>query len=229
MSRDKKHRIVLLSKTNEWSLRAGQIAGAIFGDQLISFSGNVGDPAPAALVELQPDWLLSFLSPWIVPAPILERSGNAINFHPASREYPGIGCYNFALYEGAQQYGAVCHHMHAKVDTGDLIAETRFPLFPSDTVETLKLRTLVAMLSLFHDIVGIIASGQPLPRMQAGWSRKPFTRRQLNELTCVTPEMPTEEVARRIRATSYPGYPGPEVNISGFAFQYPVPSRRPLA
>ncbi|MFN3389182.1 MAG: formyltransferase family protein, partial [Allosphingosinicella sp.] len=153
----------------------------------------------------------------------------AINFHPASVEYPGIGCYNFALYDGAAEFGAVCHHMLAKVDTGRIIEERRFPLLPSDTVETLKLRTMVTMLAMFHDICGLIATGAALPSSEQHWTRRPYTRRDMNALREITPEMDEEEVARRVRAMTYPGYPGPSVTVGGHTFFHPVPQRPPLA
>ena len=58
----------------------------------------------------------------------------AINFHPASPEYPGTGCNNFALYENAGEYGVTCHYMAPKADTGKIIKVKRFPVFANDDV-----------------------------------------------------------------------------------------------
>ena len=221
--------IFLLAKTEAFSQQARTIAEALFGERLASFLGTVGDPLPDAVASGRPAFLLSFLSPWIVPGPVLDNCGTAINFHPASVDYPGIGCYNFALYDEAPEFGAVCHHMLAKVDTGTVIEERRFPLFASDTVETLKLRTMVTMLAMFHDICSLIAAGEKLPVAERQWTRRPFTRRQMNALKQIEPDMPVDEVARRIRAGTYPGYPGPSVTIADHTFYYPVPDRPPLA
>jgi methionyl-tRNA formyltransferase len=160
---------------------------------------------------------------------VLTRSGTSINFHPASVDYPGIGCYNFALYDEAPEFGAVCHHMLAKVDTGTVIEERRFPLFPSDTVESLKLRTMVTMLAMFHDICSLIAASSPLPVAERQWARKAFTRKQMEALKEIDAEMSPEEIARRVRAGTYPGYPGPSLSVGGHRFYYPVPDRPPLA
>lgn len=221
--------VLLVSKTDEWCERAGLLARLVFGDRLAWIRGQLGDPLPQAVAEADADYLVSFISPWIIPGSVLARVKHAINFHPGSREYPGIGCYNFALYEGATQYGAVCHYMAEKVDTGKLIAEKLFPVFTSDTVETLKYRTMVVMLELFHDIICRIAVGGPVPELGKPWLRTPRTRRELNALTVITPDMPAEEVQRRIRATTYPGKGGPEMSIGGAKFFYPVPDRKPLA
>ncbi|HEX8583740.1 MAG TPA: hypothetical protein VF680_04955 [Allosphingosinicella sp.] len=221
--------IILLAKTEAFSQQARTIAEALFGDRLQSFLGTVGDPLPEEVANGRPAFLLSFLSPWIVPGAVLDNAGVSINFHPASVDYPGIGCYNFALYDESPEFGAVCHHMLAKVDTGVVIEERRFPLFPSDSVETLKLRTMVTMVSMFHDVCTLIAAGSELPVSERQWTRAAFTRRQMNALKKIEPDMAADEIARRIRAGTYPGYPGPSVTIAGHEFFYPVPDRPPLA
>ncbi|HYH38475.1 MAG TPA: formyltransferase family protein [Azospirillum sp.] len=224
---------VLLCKRDDWSKQAAALAGALFGDRLRTEAGMAGDPLPGVLSDPAalpaPPVILSFLSPWIVPAAVLERAALALNFHPGSCDYPGIGCYNFALYEEAAEYGAVCHHMAARVDTGTLVAERLFPILPQDSVETLKLRTMVTMLDMFHDVATRLATGASLPVGARSWTRRPFTRRELNGLCRVTPDMTAEEIRRRIRATSYPGYPGAVVELAGIPFAVPVAQRRPLA
>jgi methionyl-tRNA formyltransferase len=220
-------RVVLLSKRDHWCRDAANIAASAF-DGMQWISGSRHDPFPSGDVG-EPDYLISFLSPWIVPPAVLEKTKLAINFHPASSQYPGIGCYNFALYEDAAQYGAVVHHMAPRVDSGDLIEERLFTIWPNETVESLKLRTMVVMLSMFHDTVGLLAADAQLPRSTSTWSRRPFTRKELDGLAVVTPEMDAAEVARRVRATTYPGFPGASVELAGMRFSAPVPEREPFA
>lgn len=221
--------IFLLAKGDPFSRQACAVGEILFGDRVRIFSGVVGDPLPDEIDAGSPAVLLSFLSPWIVPGAVLERSRVALNFHPGSTDYPGIGCYNFALYEGATQFGAVCHHMLAKVDTGQVVEERLFPLLATDTVESLKYRTMVTMLAMFHDLCSMIASDQPLPVAERQWSRRPFTRREMEALKQIDPAMSDAEVRRRLRATVYPGYPGPYVEIGSERFYAPVPDRPPLA
>jgi methionyl-tRNA formyltransferase len=221
--------VVVFSKSDEFSQRAIQIARVAFGGQLVCFSGKFGDPFPEDVGPIKADIILSFLCPWVLPKSILEKAAIALNWHPASTDYPGIGCYNFALYHGVTEYGATCHYMAEKVDTGGVVEERRFPVFDSDTVETLKLRTMVTMTSMFHDTVCRLASGWKPPLCGASWSRRPFTRREFNELSVIDATMSADEVKRRIRATTYPGYPGPHVVVGGEKFILPIPDRKPLA
>jgi methionyl-tRNA formyltransferase len=162
--------------------------------------------------------LISFIYGHVLPAPVLESAAVAINFHPGSRAYPGTGCYNFALYEGATRYGCVCHHMAAKVDSGPIVAERTFAINADETVESLRTRTLGLMLGLMDETVARLAREGTLPAGGLGWERRPFTRRELNALCRVTPDMPAEEIRRRVRATSYPGHPGAYLELHGIRF-----------
>jgi methionyl-tRNA formyltransferase len=223
-------KVFLLSKKERFSRQAAQIARSELGDRLEVYAGTVGDPYPDLSALTRSDVLVSFLSPWIVRQEDLDRAGTAINFHPASVDYPGIGCYNFALYDGAAEFGAVCHHMLAKVDTGAIIEERRFAVLPDDSVETLKLRTMEAMVEMFRGIVAIIARGGELPSADLAWTRLPYTRRQLHALKVITSDMDDEEVKRRVRAVTYPGYPGAVLHRpDGTTYEFPVPDREPIA
>ncbi len=220
--------VVLLTKRDRFSADACAMAHSFFGERVECFAGSGDDPMPERL-EAGVETLISFLSPWIIPKRVLDRCGTAINFHPGSVDYPGIGCYNFAIYDGAAEFGATCHHMLPKVDTGKVVLERRFPMFASDTVEILKLRTMVTMLSMFHDIATLIADGKPLPIGDTHWTREAYTRRQLNALTECDQSMTEAEIRRRVKASTYPGYPGAVMLAGGQRVEFPVPQRAAVA
>jgi methionyl-tRNA formyltransferase len=220
--------IFFFGKTDTWCDKAAHAATDILGKDVMSFRGNFGDPFPD-LPNVAPHLILSFLSPWILPQRLLDRARLALNFHPGSCDYPGIGCYNFALYEGAAHYGPVCHHMAAKVDTGAVVSERLFATQPDDTVESLKLRTMTAMLDMIVEIARQIADGRPLPASTRQWTRRPFRRTELDELGRVACDMPVDEVRRRIRAMEYPGYPGAFIELGGHRFYAATEKRAPLA
>src|SRR5687767_10575563 len=63
--------------------------------------GEWNQPLHEGVSEWRGTFIISYLSRWVVPPWLLEQAlGAAINFHPGTPEYPGIGCCNFALYEG---------------------------------------------------------------------------------------------------------------------------------
>jgi methionyl-tRNA formyltransferase len=181
--------------------------------------GQWGDAPPPQFDSWSGDLVVSYLSRWVVPARMIQRAKlAAINFHPASPEYPGIGCNNFALYEEAAEYGATCHHMAATVDTGPIIAVRRFPILRDDTVASLLQRTYEHQLELFHDVMSIVRCGETLPVSQERWTRPPFTRKQFNELGRIDPAMDAPEIARRVRATSF-GKWQPRIELAGYVFE----------
>jgi methionyl-tRNA formyltransferase len=182
--------------------------------------GQWGDPIPAGLDAWTGEYIISYLSRWIVPERLLKNARIAsINFHPGPPEYPGYGGNNFALYEGADIYGVTCHHMAARVDSGDIIAVKRFPLLPTDDVATLLSRAYDQMLDLFFEIMSGVLSGRELPVSGEKWVRRPFTKKEFHALGRITTDMTPEEVARRVRATTFGPY-RPTIVLHGFIFEY---------
>ncbi len=203
---------------DDHTLRALKFCRANFS-AVSAHLGRWGDPLPDEVRHWEGDYIVSYLSRWVLPADVLEKARTAaINFHPASPDYPGIGCNNFALYEDAAEYGVTCHHMAPRVDSGSIVAVRRFPVFAADDVEALLARTYDFQLVLFYEIAGAMASGEPLPRSDEQWTRKPFSRKDFNELGRIRPDMSREEIARRIRATRF-GPWKPTIDIEGFVFE----------
>jgi methionyl-tRNA formyltransferase len=149
---------------------------------------------------------------------IKKAKSAAINFHPASPDYPGIGCNNFALYENTREYGVTCHYMNQKVDTGEIIMVKRFPVFSTDDVSSLLSRTYDFQLTLFYEIMGKILNGEELPKSNEKWSRKPFSRKEFNELCRIGPDMDKMELDKRIHATNYMNFK-PKMNIGEYEFE----------
>jgi methionyl-tRNA formyltransferase len=165
-----------------------------------AYLGSWGDAPPQEAGFWAGDLIISYLSRWIVPAEQLTHAKVAINFHPGPPEYPGYGCNNFAIYEGAQEYGVTCHHMAPRVDTGAIIDVVRFPVATTDNAGTLLIKAYDAQLELFYRIAALIARGEPLPVSGERWTRKPFTRSQFGDLGRLTPDMTEQEISRRRRA-----------------------------
>lgn len=209
--------LFLGKKDDEYCNRAFQFVEANFENVTVYFSAW-GEQMPKEICDWNGDYILSYLCRWVIPLTVIQSAQKgAINFHPASPDYPGIGCNNYALYENTSEYGATCHHMAGKVDTGKIIAVKRFAVFSTDDVSSLLLRTYEFQLVLFYEIVGKILNGEPLPEPDEHWTRHPRSRREFNELGVITPEMTDDEVARRVRAVSY-GVFQPTVDIGGFRF-----------
>lgn len=199
-------------------------------NEFVSVRGNVGDKLNEEFCYYCPEYVISFVSPWIIPSSILSSAKKAsINFHPGSPEYPGTGCYNFALYENAKQYGVTVHHMKEKVDTGSIIMTSYFDISTFESVETLKLKSMNHLLFCFEKILSYIVSDLPLPQSDEIWKRKPFTKKQMYELFKIDyTKYDSSEIERRIRAASYPGIPGAFMQICNKNFYLPYENRKPI-
>lgn len=198
--------------------------------EVVHFNGQRTDPFPPEAYDVAADLTISYISPWLIPDAILRRTKKwAINFHPGPPEYPGIGCTNFALYEGAVEYGVTAHLMEKTVDSGRILGVRRFPIDPHDSVFTLTERAYAELLLLFEEIIGTILSTDELPTCGEVWKRRPFTRRELEDLCRMDIHMPQEEIDRRIRATTYPGMPGAYIEWMGHTFEYSPNRVKPIA
>ena len=143
-----------------------------------------------------------------------------INFHPGPPEYPGIGCFNFAIFESAKQFGSTAHIMEPKVDIGEIIGVKRFSMAEEETVESLSLKTYSALLSLYKDIISYVVANDSLPYSDETWKRKPYKRSELENLATIKTSMSKQEIDKRIRATYYPGKPAPFIELHGQRFEY---------
>jgi methionyl-tRNA formyltransferase len=203
---------------------------AVGCDKLKVFKGTVNDSFPEDSYSFMPDFIISFVSPWIIPEDMLKRAKKlALNFHPGSPKYPGIGCYNFALYDQVDRYGVTCHEMKARVDTGNIISTSMFDILPYDNVESLKLKSMNHLLLLLEKLMADIVSGNEIHPNGETWKRKPYTRRELNEL-CVVDElvMGSDEIQRRIKALDYLPEFGAYKIVDGKKIFYPIKTKKPL-
>jgi len=150
----------------------------------------------------------------------LERAEKgAINWHPGPPEYPGIGCTNFAIYNNEKEFGITCHYMLAKVDTGKVVEVKRFKVLENDSVYSITQKCYSLILNSFYRIIEKISNEEPLPISDEDWKRKPFTRKELDSLSEIKPDMSKDEIERRIKATTY-DKPWAFVEIKGKKFYY---------
>ena len=185
------------------------------------YEGDNGDPFPKTAFSNDPGLVISYLSPWIIPQEILSKANpGAINFHPGPPEYPGIGCFNFAIYNREITYGVTAHKMDEKVDKGKIIGVKRFSFRKSDSVYKLSIKSYKHMLLLFYKVVKYINKYNNFPVCQEQWKRKPYRRLELEQLCKIEVGMEKEEIARRIKATTYPNMPGAYLEVDRYKFEY---------
>lgn len=169
-------KVLLFTKQNSWCDIVGKYCSANFDTMWY----NGGDLPLNKERYKTYDYIISYLAPHIIPKWILDKGEVCINFHPGPPKYPGIGGYNFALYNGDKTYGVVCHFMEEKVDTGKIIQQTIFPIYLEDTVVSLKERSQLELLKMFYTIMDRIRNNAVF-KGYIDWEREPYTRKNLQD------------------------------------------------
>src|SRR5262245_44794784 len=80
-----------------------------------------------------------------VLTPFFVRSwkNRILNIHPSLLpRYPGVDTHARALEAGDAEHGATVHVVVEEVDSGDILGQSRMPIVPHDTPETLAERVL---------------------------------------------------------------------------------------
>jgi len=104
------------------------------------------------------------------PKTLSRFRGRILNIHPALLpKYGGKGMYGIRVHEaviaaGEKESGVSIHFVDENNDTGTIIAQTRVPVMPDDTPETLAARILVQEHILYPATLQRIVTGEiPLP------------------------------------------------------------------
>ncbi len=185
------------------------------------FSGNRFESFPTEANDIKPDLLISYLSPWIIPKKTINNTKFwNINFHPGPPQYPGIGCFNFALYDESKEYGVTSHLMETKVDTGKIISVKSFEILKTETILSLSIKSYAFLYTLFIETINNILIHQCLPESTKKWARKPYKRTELENLCKIEMGMSKKEIQKRVKATTYPGMPGAYIEIEDFKFEF---------
>jgi phosphoribosylglycinamide formyltransferase-1 len=100
------------------------------------------------------------------PKTLRRFSGAVLNVHPALLpKFGGRGMYGIHVHEAVlaateKETGVSIHLVDEEYDRGPVIAQTRVPVMPDDTPETLAARVLVQEHVLFSAVLQKIAKGE---------------------------------------------------------------------
>jgi methionyl-tRNA formyltransferase len=174
-----------------------------YNSQLEIIAAHDKSALSAACADLKPGTrLVSFCSPVIVPKPYLDAIDcGCYNFHPGPPGYPGRYPSGFALYEGAEQFGATVHVMAERVDEGPINAAEWFPVPSNCELETLDTLAFETLVKLFKTLAKRLATdASPLPIKRIGWSGTKRSKADCEALCTLDECMTPEDIAKRTRA-----------------------------
>ncbi|MBJ7223352.1 MULTISPECIES: formyltransferase family protein [unclassified Brenneria] len=184
MNKKKNDGVLFIGDCSFWSETACEFVSSLFNRVTPVFWEN-GMKKNPMVSTWRGDWIISFKSDLVLPEPILDHAAKgAINFHPSSPKYRGLGGYHYAVDNHDARFGATCHYMDKHIDHGQIIQTSEFRLSPTETPEMLRSRTAAYCLTLLYDVCIKIYHDEPLPRSAIRWGDRLFTHRELeNYLT----------------------------------------------
>ena len=167
--------------------------------------------APAVVAEIArhaPDFLLSFYFREMLGQQILAlpRQG-ALNLHGSLLpRYRGRCPVNWVLVNGERETGVTLHHMEAKPDRGDIVAQRAVAIANDDTALTLNRKLGAAARVLLQDTYPLLVAGAA-PRVPQDHARASYFGGRRPEDGRIDWDVPARRVYDLVRAVCHP-YPG---------------------
>ncbi len=168
-----------------------------------------------------PKYLISYSTSIIVPKKYLEiKNQISVNIHGGSPAYPGRDPHHYAIYEGAEKYGATLHYMTEKVDDGKIIDVELFEV--ADQLDALELLVQADKCAwvLIERLLGWIISGTSFPVSDYEWSPIKRKRKDFEHLCRIPYDIQEEELQKRIKAFHVKGFNNLFVELRGRKFYY---------
>jgi methionyl-tRNA formyltransferase len=164
---------------------------------------------------LRPDLLLVWSYSMILPQALIDipRLG-AVNVHGGLLpEYRGGHVLQWALINGEAETGVTLHYIDAGIDTGPLIAQTRFPIQAHDDAASLQRQIKTRGQDLLIKYWGAIADGTA-PRVRQDESRARYFPMRTAEDGRIDWTRSSAHIANLVRALVAP-WPGAFVDVGG--------------
>ncbi|MDE4131502.1 LLM class flavin-dependent oxidoreductase [Phaeobacter sp. QD34_3] len=158
------------------------------------------------------DWLLSIANLRVIPDAVLKQaSKGAVNFHdgPLPR-YAGLNAPNWALIEGARDYGITWHMIEGGIDEGDILAQRLFDVAGDETAFSLNSKCYAAAMDSFGEVIEQLETGS-LNRQPQDLSQRSYFARADRPAAGARLDFtrPAAELARLVRALDFGGYWNP--------------------
>lgn len=88
-------------------------------------------------------------------------AGRIINLHPSLLpQFPGLDAIGQALSAGVKETGCTVHRVTAEVDGGPILAQSRVPVEPGDTHDTLAAKVHAAEHALLPAVIARLSNGE---------------------------------------------------------------------
>ena len=168
------------------------------------------------------DYLISFLNSKYINKSVRKKIKiNSFNFHPGPPEYPGFGCYNFALLDKTNYYGSTVHIINDKFDNGKILNVNKFKV----SYKKLNLEKLIDMthrniIKQARHFINDILNKELKINGKFKWKKKAFTKKEFEIAREIKLNDSKTNILKKIKAFSYKNYENVYVNLKGFKFEF---------
>lgn len=168
------------------------------------------------------DYLISFLNKKYIGKDIRQKINiGSYNFHPGPPEYPGFGCYNFALLDRVNLYGSTIHLMNDKFDNGQIINIKKFKIsYNKINLEKLILKTHKNIFLQAKKFIHCLLYNEVKIDNSIKWKRKAYTKREFEIARQISLKDTKLSIQRKIKAFSYKNYDSVFLKFRGFKFDF---------
>ena len=167
------------------------------------------------------DYLISFLNPIYINAKNRKKiKKNSFNFHPGPPEYPGFGCYNFALLDETKFYGSTVHLMNDKFDNGKIVDVKKFKITHKNiSLENLIFKTHKNLLNQGKKFILQLLNSNITFKTKYKWPRKAITKKNFERARQIKFTDSKVKILKKIRAFSYKDYGSVYLKIKGLKLE----------
>lgn len=155
-----------VSRAHDLGLATSVIARPAFANQ-----GDF-EEALARAIEARPHELVVLAGFMRILSPefVARYTGRMLNIHPSLLPlYRGLNTYRRVLAAGDAHHGASVHFVTADLDAGPVVLQSRVPVLPGDTEESLAERVHAAEHIIYPKVIGWSAQRRLVWRDERAW------------------------------------------------------------
>ena len=167
------------------------------------------------------DYLISFLNSMYINKSVRKKIKiNSFNFHPGPPEYPGFGCYNFAMLDKVNFYGSTVHIINDKFDSGKIINVKKFKFsYKKFNLEKLIRKTHENVIKQAKDFINDIQNKKLKIEGNLKWKKKAYTKKEFETAREIKLNDTSKNVLKKIKAFSYKNYESVYLNFKVLKFE----------
>jgi methionyl-tRNA formyltransferase len=176
---------------------------------------KLDDAAREAVRQCAPDVIYAAYYRSLIPPAILALAPlGAYNLHGSMLpKYRGRVPVNWMLVNGETEGGVTLHHMIARADAGDIVAQRAVAIADDDTALTLYRKLVPLWAALIDEYHPLIVAGRA-PRRAQDLSRGSYYGRRTPEDGRIDWQWPARRICNLVRAVGHP-YPGAFCTVAG--------------